>query len=267
MQDIDLKKLTSQTINQLISLDVVTPEMYESVFKSKLKELDNSIEINDIEVDLVTENLKKITKIQEETKKNTDSFKESIELATTAIEEQDTKTLNQIKDHMIDLQKQIIKLAEEIFTDSLTKVYNRKWLFEKELENNCFKDSGILAFIDLDKFKNINDTYGHLAGDKVLILISNLLNRIENSKVIRFGGDEFVIISYQKSIEDLVSELDQINNSFNNKSLKFQDKTFKVSISFGVEKFKNGDDFHSVVQIVDEKMYQNKKMKKELELS
>jgi len=262
VQDLDLKNITANTIKELITLDVVTPEMYESVFKNKLKEFDNSIEIDDIKVDLVTENLKTITKIQEQTKKSAETFQESIELATTAIDNNDTKTLIEIKEHMIDLQRQIIKLEEEIFTDSLTKVYNRKWLFEKELDDNNFKDNGVLAFVDLDKFKNINDTYGHLAGDKVLILISNLLNKIEESRVIRFGGDEFIVISYKRDINDLKDELEKINSSFKNKSLKFKDDTFKVSVSYGLEKFREGDDFHSVVQVVDEKMYQNKKMKK-----
>ncbi len=265
VESLDLKVVTGDTLKELITLDVVTPEMYESVFKTKLKLIDESLELNEIKIDTVEENLKTISKIQQETTKSAKEMQENIDLATTAIDQNDTQTLNEIKNHMKELQNRIQKLENEIFIDSLTKVYNRKWLYDKELDDGLFKDDGVLVFIDLDKFKQINDTYGHLAGDKVLVLVTNLLVKLSNSNVIRFGGDEFIIFSYDNGSKEIEKELEIINNSFKTKSLKFQDKTFKISLSFGSVEFKKGDSFHDITQIVDEKMYEQKRKKRELE--
>ncbi len=86
--------------------------------------------------------------------------------------------------------------------DPLTWLMNRKYFVERlELEVGRIArggGSGALFFFDLDRFKNINDTYGHAAGDRLLIQIANLLNqRIrDNDLVARFGGDEFTLFTY-----------------------------------------------------------------------
>ncbi len=262
VNDIDLKMVTGDTLKELISLDVVTPEMYEATFKTKLKLFDSSLELDHLKVDIISQNLETISKIQEENRENSQKIVKNIELAQDAIEQENREVLQEVKEHMRELQNKIAKLENEIYIDTLTKVYNRKWLFDKELENDTFKESGVMTFIDLDSFKSINDTYGHLAGDKVLLLVANMLVKIEGCEILRYGGDEFILISYLRNKTEIEHDLHLLNESFTNKSLKFQGKTFKISLSFGSSTFHEGDTFKEVAQAVDEKMYAQKREKK-----
>jgi len=261
VNSVDLKVVTADTIKELISLDVVTPQMYESLFENKLKTYDDSCTLSDLSIDMISENLEIISKIQKETKENAKELNSNIDLAQSAIENNDINALKDIKDHMKTLQEKIMKLENEIYIDSLTKVYNRKWIFDKILDDGNFKNDGLLVFVDLDKFKLINDNYGHLAGDKVLMLIANMLVNISEVNVARFGGDEFLIISDNIKEDKISIDLNKINEGFKQKSLKFQNNTFKISISYGIASFKKGDSFKQITQIVDEKMYKQKREK------
>ncbi len=265
MKQAELKIATDDTLKELREFDVITPDLYTDAFQSKLK----SIGV-DADMDILSQNnvpliLDKILKIQKETQEGTKTLKENIDLATVAIRNQDEEALASIKDHMTALQERISALEEEVYIDDLTKAYNRKWLFDKILENDTFPKDGVLTFIDLDKFKVINDSYGHIAGDKVLFLISNVLQKLDGVDVIRYGGDEFIMISFNHDVDYIESYLTKVNEGFKNKSFKFQGHTFKVSLSSGSASFKSGENFHQITSIVDEKMYQTKRAKKEEE--
>ena len=247
-----------------MSLEVVTPQIYETIFTSKLKLYDKDLEVDEMDIDIITQNLETINKFHKETTKSAKHMQESINLAQEAIDNNDKKALNHIKNDMQALQDKIAKLENEVYIDSLTKVYNRKWLFNKVLESGNFQNEGVLVFIDLDDFKSINDNYGHLAGDKVLVLIANLLEKISNADIVRFGGDEFIIVSNENRVKSIETELDDINRSFEKKSLRFQEHTFKIGLSFGSAKYHKGDSFHQIAQIVDQKMYEQKRAKKML---
>ncbi len=265
MENKQLKVVTDDTLKELRVFDVITPDLYHDAFQSKLKGL--GVETN---LDVLSQNnvpliLDKILKIQKETKEGADSLKENIDLATIAIDKKDDKALASIKEHMSALQDRILALEEEVYIDDLTKAYNRKWLFDKILVNDKFDQNGVLTFIDLDKFKVINDSYGHIAGDKVLFLISNVLQKLEGVDVIRYGGDEFIMISFEKDVNYIEDYLTKINEGFKTKSFKFQGHTFKVSLSSGSATFETGQNFHEITGIVDEKMYAVKRAKKEAE--
>jgi len=95
---------------------------------------------------------------------------------------------------------------QELITDTLTKAYNFKY-FEGVLKNNIESKRDLaLVFIDIDEFKDVNDKYGHSAGNKAIIDLTNLIKGIIGDKSIlcRFGGDEFCIIVDE-------SELDKID--------------------------------------------------------
>jgi len=261
----ELKIVTDDTLKELRELDVITPDLYTDAFQSKLK----SIGV-DADMDILSQNnvpliLDKILKIQKETQEGTKTLKENIDLATVAINNEDKEALASIKEHMTALQERISALEEEVYIDDLTKAYNRKWLFDKVLEDDTFPKDGVLTFIDLDKFKVINDSYGHIAGDKVLFLISNVLQKLDNVSVIRYGGDEFIMLSFDNDVNYIETYLEKINEGFKTKSFKFQGHTFKVSLSSGSSTFKAGENFHQITGIVDEKMYETKRAKKEAE--
>ncbi len=104
------------------------------------------------------------------------------------------------------LQKRQLKIHEQIYLDPLTKLFNRKKLDMLILSENKHKKEAFTVFyMDLNRFKPVNDTYGHLIGDKLLIALASRLSQrfdFETAKV-RIGGDEFVLI--------IDKELDEIN--------------------------------------------------------
>jgi diguanylate cyclase (GGDEF)-like protein len=263
----ELKIVTDDTLKELRSLDVITPDIYTVTFNEKLKSLNIDLDLDKIESEAAFINLDKIYKLQQETKSNTKELKENIDLATVAIDKHDNVALYSIKTQMSSLQQKIDALENIIYIDDLTKVHNRKWLFDKALEDERFTHDGILTFIDLDNFKSINDNYGHTAGDKSLYLIATLLEKIENTEVARLGGDEFLLISKESDTSDIERMLDGINRSFEDKSIKYKEHTFKLSISYGSENFKKGEDFNYINELVDSKMYKNKIQKRGVDLS
>ncbi len=263
MEHTQLKVVTDDTLKELKSFDVITPDLYSEAFQTKLKGLGVETDLDILSQNNVPLILDKILKIQKVTQEGTQALKENIDLATVAIHDKDEEALTAIKEHMSALQKRISALEEEVYIDDLTKAYNRKWLFDKVLVNDKFENDGVLTFIDLDNFKTINDSYGHIAGDKVLFLISNLLKKLEGVDVIRYGGDEFVMISFEKDVGYIEDYIEKINQGFTTKSFKFQGHTFKVSLSSGSSSFKMGENFHQITAMVDEKMYAVKRAKKE----
>lgn len=94
-------------------------------------------------------------------------------------------------------QKYII---EQLHTDSLTKLFNKETIttYAKRIFEEHKKENSALVIMDLDHFKPVNDTFGHLAGDKVLSRTGEILKEIigERGLVGRYGGDEFLIVSY-----------------------------------------------------------------------
>ncbi len=116
--------------------------------------------------------------------------------------------------------------------------------------------------MDCNKFKEINDTYGHTAGDLVLVKVSDVLQgRARASDIVcRYGGDEFVILLPDTHIQGAEvfarSACDEVLNAGFNDS----GKPLDVSISCGVTELITGDTLESAIGRADEAMYQAKKM-------
>ncbi|CZR76744.1 TPA: GGDEF domain-containing protein [Clostridioides difficile] len=152
-------------------------------------------------------------------------------------------------------QEQLLKvnlLKKKANIDELTSAYNRKFAFEKiqhYIDNNLLFS---LIYIDLDKLKTINDTYGHLAGDNYIINFSSIV--IENLGIddifARIGGDEFIVIM-PKSNENTTKE-------FIEKISKIMDN--KISFSYGIVEVssENKMTVEEIINIADIRMYTNK---------
>ncbi len=251
----ELQIITNEALKESGKFDVVTPSLYEDIFYAKAEKKAITIEeLNDFESKI----LKKILKIQNETKKNTMALKDNIDLAQIAIKNQDSEALHKISTDVEELQQRVLLLETQIYFDDLTKVYNRKWLYEKCLVDDKFCYDGVLAFVDINYFKQINDTYGHITGDKVLYMVASWINKMENADIIRYGGDEFLLITKSCNQAEVENFFKDLTDSLSKKSLKYKDKLFKVSISVGIESFKKGDEFKRILECVDQKMYDNK---------
>ena len=259
----DLRTVTNDTLKEVRNYDVITPDFFSDTFYNKATQIDTNLDKEMIERNSTESILDKVLRIQKETKNHTNELKDNIDLAAIAIEAKDNKGLGEVKNNIDDLYQRILHLEEQVYLDELTKVQNRKWLFENILINNTFKNDGALTFIDIDKFKVINDNYGHVAGDKVLVMIAQLTTRLVGSKTVRYGGDEFIVVSENSDSIKQKKFFDTINSNLAKKALTYQGNSFKVGISFGSIDYKAGDNFHDVIENVDKMMYEHKKARAE----
>jgi diguanylate cyclase (GGDEF)-like protein/PAS domain S-box-containing protein len=163
-----------------------------------------------------------------------------------------------------DISKQsslIEKLGKLAFRDSLTKLYNRRWC-EKKLKQ-CLRskqDSLSFLYMDLDHFKVINDSCGHIHGDDVLAEVGRLLLKTigEKAYLARLGGDEFGLILNNKSNSEVLVIAENIKNTITEYTYQNKNKIFKLGISIGIVFVKNEDDFRSVFVHADEACYVSK---------
>lgn len=256
-----LQELTDETIKEIRKLEIVLPEIYKDIFYTKAKELDVTISEHDKEMAMIYA-LKKIQNLKDETEKSASFLKENVNQAKTAIANKDNEALSIIENNMIDLEKKISMLQQELFLDELTHLYNRRWLFEKYLANDAFQDNGVFAFIDVNNFKNINDNYGHLVGDKVLTVLGKVLKRIDNAIAVRYAGDEFIIISNNHSEDEIMKILHTVNHNLQTTNLKHGNQVFHVDFAFGTTAFMKEDAFKAILNKADNKMYNYKKSAK-----
>lgn len=257
----ELQELTDDTIREIRKLDIVLPEIYRDVFYTMAKKRDIVINEDDKE-EALTYALAKIQKLNDETQKSTHELQKQVAHAKDAVEKKDEEALDTIHDDLMTLERKIKRLQYEIYQDSLTGLFNRRWLFEKFLDNDTFTCKGSFAFLDINDFKSINDEYGHNVGDKVLHVLAKVLNKMENVNVIRFAGDEFVVVTTLHTPKKLEQMLTTVYTNLKTTALKTNDQRFFVSFSYGVSEFNTGDDFNTIYNQTDALMYEDKKRHK-----
>ncbi|MEF1226763.1 sensor domain-containing diguanylate cyclase [Vibrio fortis] len=148
--------------------------------------------------------------------------------------------------------------------DSLTRCLNRRALLceaQKVLEKRCFGEKIMgCMFVDVDKFKSINDTYGHRFGDEILERVAKVLDDATTAcaKVGRYGGDEFVVFSCFNS-EESFSQTYRVLNSTLQEALYIDGTQFSVSVGMAFEKNPNG--LSGLIAQADKNMYQIKQSK------
>lgn len=160
-----------------------------------------------------------------------------------------------------ELEEAKEELTQLIKTDYLTKLYNRQAI-DTVLKNNenMFKRYGdvfSVILLDLDDFKKINDTYGHLVGDKVLIQTASILKTFTRQTDIvgRWGGEEFIIICPKTNTDQAFSLAQNLRDKIS--SYLFE-TAGNCCASFGVTSIKENDQMNELLSRVDEAMYQAK---------
>lgn len=147
--------------------------------------------------------------------------------------------------------------------DSLTDIYNRRKVIEKinELRINLDKkeENYYIAIIDLDNFKSINDIYGHVIGDRVLVEVAKVIkeNISENDIFGRYGGEEFILIVNNKDYINMIENIRKKIENINIKDLK--KNNIKVTASIGVEKlYIDNKTLEENISLADKKLYKAK---------
>lgn len=259
-----LKEITYLTVKDLKNNEIVLPGDYSKKFAEFAKELKVDIENKQAILDELHYDNSRVENIVKSTHKNLDNIKNSTAQAKVAIVNKDEKALDSITNELNEMQKQIQFLQKELFSDSLTSAYNRKWFMDSFLENESFKEEGKLCFIDLNKFKSINDTYGHLLGDQVLKYLVKFLSKeldYEGANVVRYAGDEFMVLFTGEILSTLDIEKTMLETQTKLSKQKLKSakvESLQFSFSFGIVDFKQGDKIENILEQADELMYENK---------
>ncbi len=211
-------------------------------------------------------NIEKLSQIHEETlqqcNKEDINLKEIINKFNT-IQTDMTNEVNKANEIIKNLNQQIKTLEKTSNLDPLTKVFNRRAL-STYLKDICSKEKSpdglYVLILDIDDFKKINDTHGHLAGDKILIFIANMLRKTlrDGDKIFRYGGEEFVIILNRLNDAQCTSITNRILELIRENRLIYKGVALSVTMSIGVTKFTKGDTPDSLIYRADKALYRAK---------
>lgn len=154
-------------------------------------------------------------------------------------------------------------LYEAAQVDQLTGLKNRRGFFEyygeqvREDNDNC---PTAVIICDIDFFKRVNDTYGHNAGDVVLMHVADILQRnvLKDDEVVRWGGEEFVILLSKRSVSEAVDFAENIRRQVEQSICEFGGETIKVTMSFGVAPLLMERSSDENIREADERLYQAK---------
>jgi diguanylate cyclase (GGDEF)-like protein len=280
-----INKISNDTIDELKKVNKLAyPLYYKEVFVNLTREYKIFEQINPallcINPSISEEIIKKTAEtIRDINRTSSDIKDESIKLLEDIepVEADEIKKLviqysskllaqiNKMHQKINELEFELEKAYKELLIDPLTKAWNRKALEKDlnkllELGKNKTLDMA-LAILDLDNFKKINDTYGHLVGDFVLKKVVDIIKRLlrKEHKIYRLGGDEFVIIMNRIDLKSAEKAIDRIVSTISKTKMKYKEHLIDVTISIGLTVHKKGDTKESIIKRADDAVYDAKK--------
>lgn len=259
-----LKEVTYLTVKDLKKQSIILPGTYSSTFEGIAKKLEVNFDNENIILRDLQQDVNHVDTIVKKANENLTTLHKSTCDAQKAIKDKDDESLKVINNELSKMQIQIDFLQKELFSDPLTSAYNRKWFSDYYLENDKFQNDGFIAFLDLNKFKIINDQYGHIIGDQVLKYLVKFLQKeltYPGVDVVRYAGDEFIVLFNKEKTSSL-----NVNKIMRDTQIKLSQqklksskiKELKFSFSYGLTSFKKEQDVEHILEIVDELMYKNK---------
>ena len=168
-----------------------------------------------------------------------------------------------------DLTQERVRMMEKLqrlaITDGLTKLHNSRSFYsqlEVEVDRyNRYKHSLSLLLLDIDRFKNYNDTFGHLEGDKVLVRISQMIKSClrKLDTAYRYGGEEFTVILPETGCEEAILVAERIRNVVQEEVFRPEKgKEISITISVGATQYTENEELSTFIQRADKAMYLSK---------
>lgn len=218
--------------------------------------------------------LKNITKEMAEIYEKIGNYEKAVKLMKTYINF--TQELHNLrlssKVQEFDIKQSIAAIEKRANIDCLSGVYNRyyleatcnKWLKEAKETNSHV----CCIVLDIDHFKSINDTFGHLVGDEVIKAVGKACLEVingEETMVGRYGGDEFVALLKNYPSQQIMQKAQELFNAITNAKVQYQNNTIQITTSIGVvctESIGNAKKFTQIFNIADQALYMAKKQGK-----
>ncbi len=262
--------LDKESVKEMIeSLDGVLDKLSLRLIEMIERSDSSTVEIQGIKRELESHN--------EESDKAHVNFKLAHKkLYTLAIAlEENTKSLSKdLQDHsgevkalskkIKQLEAELEKTKQESKEDFLTKLYNKRALDEfmniKEAEFVRYEHNYSIVMFDLDFFKNVNDTFGHDAGDAVLFAFAGIMKKEARSVDIvgRFGGEEFMAILSETDIKGGAIFAEKVRKHVQKARLMYKGERIELTVSSGVSERKTQASLDNVVKTADDRLYKAK---------
>lgn len=155
-------------------------------------------------------------------------------------------------------------LKDSLITDYLTGARNRRYLYDRgqEMFREAQNSDGYLiaAMIDIDHFKQINDSFGHDAGDFVLTAVAKKIDHYFKNKgvVARFGGEEFCVLMYRDDTEDVIETFEKLRDVIAESTFNYENHELTLQISVGIT-WQSTESLDDLINLSDQFLYDAKK--------
>ena len=185
----------------------------------------------------------------------------------TRIEAEREGLIAQLSEEIVERRHAQAELHNLARTDSLTGLYNRRYFYEiaeKEFSKSIRYNRPLsLLLFDIDLFKGINDTYGHLAGDQALIQLGKLLHKIsrEVDTAARYGGEEFVVLLPETTHSGAQIFAERLRRSVEELVVQYDNNSIRFTVSVGVAGLtdnQNAETFDDLILQADQALYKAK---------
>lgn len=205
------------------------------------QKMDSSADLDDLK-DSISKHLDSIYKAVDQHDGDGKQFEKDKESEVKALREK----IEAMEQEAAYIRKRLKEERDKALRDTLTQLPNREAFderFELEFERwKRYKKPVTLVVADIDFFKNINDSYGHLSGDKVLqIIAKELRKRLRKTDfVARYGGEEFVMILPETNLETALKVVDKVREKIGSLPFHFREENIQITMSFGLIEFDEG---------------------------
>ncbi len=256
----ELRDIIDLLSKAMANLDVGNREFYDRVHDQSEK-MEQITRLDDIK------------KIKSALKQEVDQMREIVEIK----KDQDRRQVKNLAGQVDILRQELEKARAKSMTDGLTGINNREsfddTLMERIERCKIMNNTFCMLLLDLDDFKAINDTYGHLIGDRVLVAFAQKCrNTIRGDDFMaRYGGEEFAILLMGTNMRNALKKARQICDTI--ASTRYatsgdqKDDYFSVTVSIGVSAYKKGDTPETLISRVDKALYTAKKRGKNCAVS
>ena len=152
-----------------------------------------------------------------------------------------------------------IQLVNQANTDPLTGLNNRRKTMEiiKDMLDDTQLTAACICICDIDHFKNVNDTYGHDIGDKVLKSLAQTMVQTLDEKcfISRWGGEEFLIVFAHTNGDEALFKLEGLRKKVSQLNFEVKDRSFKVTLTYGLTEYDFHSDIQTLIKEADNKLY------------
>ncbi len=257
---IDREAISTVAAQQWESQTAREAEIVEATERLRLfaRTLAQDVDAHQSEVQAVNNSLHETTDSQRE---------EAICEAVNRLIEANETMQQQLQSAQDQIQSQACQLESaerKANTDALTRVGNRR-AFDEHLAKRFAQgpgQAGTLALLDIDNFKQFNDTHGHRTGDEVLRVVAGLISsRLESLGIVaRYGGEEFAIVLDGYRLADSLTIVEVARQAIGSREIQFENKRLRVTASVGMAELGHDETADDWLQRADDCLYHSKKM-------